>query len=145
MTHISQYKLDDNVLERLFQLFFEIVGKREDREEFHEILIDILSPVERIMIAKRIAIIYLLMKQIDYTNICKVLKVSTATVAKFNLLMEKSRGVVPLFKKIVRNEKMGLFLMELFNDLFPPGMPGVNWKAAWERKKRMNKIKTFGI
>jgi len=85
------------------------------------------------------------MKKIDYYNICERLKVSPSTVAKFALLMEKSEGIVPTFKKIVKIEKVRLFLKEIFNDLYHPGLPGINWKAAWERKINLDKEKTFGI
>jgi len=145
MVRISRFKLREEVLEKLFDLFFEVVGKKGNREEFREVIVDLLSPVERIMLAKRIAIIYLLLKEIDYYSICKVLKVSPSTVAKFSLLMEKSQGVVPTFKKIVTKEKVGEFLEEVFNALFPPGVPGINWKAAWERKIDLKRRKAFGI
>lgn len=145
MVRISRFKLRREVLEKLFDLFFEVVGKKGDREEFRKVIIDLLSPAERIMIAKRVAIIYLLLKQIDYYNICNVLKISPSTVAKFSLLMEKSQGIVPTFKKIVTKEKVGEFLEEVFNTLFAPGVPGINWKAAWERKIDLERRKTFGI
>lgn len=145
MVRNSRFQLDDDILEKLFNLFFEVVGKKSDKDEFREVMIDLLSPAERIMISKRIAIIYLLLKKIDYYNICEVLKVSAATVAKFSLLMEKSRGIVPTFKSIVNKEKVGEFLEELFNTLYAPGVYGINWKAAWERKRNLQKRKTFGM
>lgn len=145
MVRNSRFKLDENVLEKLFDLFFEVVGKKANKGEFRKVIVDLLSPAERIMLAKRIAIIYLLLKKIDYYNICKVLKVSPSTVAKFSLLMERSEGVVPTFKTIVKREKIGEFLEELFNDLYGPGVPGINWKAAWERKRNLEKRKAFGI
>lgn len=145
MVRNSRFQLDDNILEKLFNLFFEVVGKKSDKDEFREVMIDLLSPAERIMISKRIAIIYLLLKKIDYYNICEVLKVSAATVAKFSLLMEKSQGIVPTFKTIVTKEKVGEFLEDLFNTLYAPGVPGINWKAAWERKRDLQRRKIYGM
>lgn len=97
------------------------------------------------MIAKRVVIIFLLMKGIDYHTICDVVKVSSGTVSKFRIVMEKSEGIVPALKNIVKNEQILLFLQGLFNDLFPPGVYGVNWKAAWERKFDYERRKTEGI
>ncbi len=145
MVRNSRFQLDDNILEKLFNLFFEVVGKKSDKDEFREVMIDLLSPAERIMISKRIAIIYLLLKKIDYYNICEVLKVSAATVAKFSLLMEKSQGIVPTFKTIVTKEKVGEFLEDLFNTLYAQGVPGINWKAAWERKRDLQRRKIYGM
>ena len=145
MARISQYLLDEEKLNKLFNLFFEIVGKRDDQEEFNKVIVDLLSPVERVMIAKRVAIVYLLLKKIDHRNICSVLKVSSSTVAKFSLLMEKSLGIVPIFKSLLRNEQFIGFLSDIFDSFFAPGVPSVNWKAAWERKFEKEKLKTYGI
>lgn len=145
MVRNSRLPLSQDLLEKLFDLFFEVIGKKTSKDEFKKVMIDLLSPAERIMLAKRVTIVYLLMKKIYYHNICERLKVSPSTVAKFALLMEKSEGIVPTFKKIVKIEKVALFLKEIFNDLYAPGVPGVNWKAAWERKIKLEKEKTFGI
>lgn len=145
MVRNSRFKLNDKILEKLFDLFFEVVGKKADKGEFRKTIIDLLSAAERIMIAKRLAIIYLLLKKIDYYNICQVLKVSPSTVAKFSFLMEKSEGIVPTFKSIVKKEKVGEFLEELFNTLYAPGVPGINWKAAWQRKIDLKRRKTYGF
>lgn len=142
---LSRFKLSEEKLEKLFTLFFEIVGKNKNKEEFRKIITDVLSPPERIMVAKRIAIMYLLIKKIDYYSICQVLKVSGATVAKFSLLMERSEGIVPVFNKILRNEKVVDFFEDLFNTFFAPGVPGINWKRAWERKIASDTKKQTGI
>ena len=52
MARISQQKLDDEVLNKLFVLFFEIVGKKTAESDFISTLKDLLSPNERVMIAK---------------------------------------------------------------------------------------------
>lgn len=145
MVRNSKFQLKDEVLEKLFGLFFEVVGKKGSKDEFRKTMNDLLSPAERVMISKRIAIIYLLLKGIDYYNICHVLKVSTATVAKFRILMERSEGVIPTFERIIRIEKVGDFLEELFNTLYGPGTPGVDWKAAWRDKIRLERKKEYGI
>ncbi|PJC82515.1 hypothetical protein CO006_03215, partial [Candidatus Roizmanbacteria bacterium CG_4_8_14_3_um_filter_35_14] len=113
MPMISRNKVDDEVLEKLFSLFFEVVGKRENKEEFQRLINDVFSSTERIMVAKRIAIIYLLTKNIDYRIICEVLKVSASTVFKFRLLTEESKGIVPILKKILRGEKISQFFEEI--------------------------------
>ncbi|MEK7177760.1 MAG: Trp family transcriptional regulator [Patescibacteria group bacterium] len=145
MVRNSRFILSEDLLEKLFDLFFEVVGYKSSKDEFRKIFIDLLTPAERIMLAKRVAIIYLLLKKIEYYNICERLKVSSATVAKFALLMEKSEGIVPTFKQIVKIDKINIFLEEIFNNIFAPGKIGVNWKIAWENKINLEKKKTFGI
>ena len=74
MTRISKHELTDEVLEKLFTLFFEIVGKKQRKDEFQKVINDLLTPVERIMIAKRIAIVYLLLKSIDIKQLLMYIK-----------------------------------------------------------------------
>src|SRR3989344_2833366 len=145
MTRISKYRLKESVYEKLFTLLFEVLAKKTSKEDFNKVLIELLSPVERIMIAKRIIIIFLLMKKIDYYTICDVVKVSSSTVSKFHFVMEKSDGIVPALKNLVRNEKIAIFLQGLYNELFPPGTYGINWKSAWERKFDYERTKSEGI
>ena len=59
--------------------------------------------------------------------------------------MEKSDGIVPAFKHIVKIDKVKIFLEEVFNNIFAPDKVGVNWKIAWENKINLEKKKTFGI
>lgn len=145
MARISRIRLKDEILEKVFVLFFEVVGKKSNIQDFKNTIFEILSPTERIMIAKRVAIVYLLLKGIDQRSISKVLKVSNATVSKFAILMEKSTGVVPSFAKILTNDKILDFLDQMFDALFPPGTYGTNWKTAWERRKRISYRKTYGM
>ncbi len=145
MPPISKFKVEDQVLEKLFKLLFEVVGKSENQSEFEKIMHDVLSPVERVMIAKRIAIIYLLTKNIDYLTICEVLKVSAATVAKFRHITDNSQGIIPTLNKILRNDKIKEFLEEFWLLIRGPGVPGVNWSAAWKHKLEFERKKSQGI
>lgn len=146
MPHISRFRLKDDVLRKLFSLFFEIVGKNKNKDRFLSVIGDLLSPTERIMIAKRLAIIYLVLKDIDYVIICDVLKVSSAIVYKFRLLVEKSEdGVVQEFKSILRNESAARFIAEMFLTISPPGTPGTNWRSRWNLKLALDRDRAQGI
>jgi len=59
--------------------------------------------------------------------------------------MENSRSLVPAFEKIMRNEKMSLFLLEIFDTLFVHGTYGTNWHSAWQRRKEINRLKTYEL
>lgn len=146
MARISKYKLRSEVLDKLFGLFFEIIGNQDDKNEFNEIINGIFSYNERIMFAKRIAIIYLLLKNIDFHNICMALNVSSATVAKFKLLIEnKQDGLIRAYENIIFRDKTREIIDDFFNTLFAPGVYGINWKIAWERKRESERKKQFGI
>lgn len=96
MVHLSRFELKENQLKKIFDLFFKVVGNRDDKEEFENVIADLLSQPERIMIAKRLAIIYLLQKNIEVINICMALKVSKATV--YTLLNRNCNFKLKLFE-----------------------------------------------
>ncbi|MFH0979415.1 MAG: Trp family transcriptional regulator [Candidatus Roizmanbacteria bacterium] len=145
MTRISRLQVDDEVLEKLYLLMFEVVGSMDEEEEFSEIINELLSPTEKIMVAKRVAIIYMLMKKIDYSTISNVLKVSSTTIAKFHSIMMEGKAIKNALKGIVGSEKIKDFFDKLFIDLRGPGTYGVNWKSAWKQKIDYEKHRARGI
>ena len=86
MVNLTKKYVDEKKLVKINQLMFEILNKADDKDDFLELIKDILSPPEQLMVAKRIAIIYLLIKGVEPSLISKYLKSSRATVAKFSLL-----------------------------------------------------------
>jgi len=145
MIRISYFKIKEEDYNKIFTIFYKIIGVTEDRDEFSRILIDLLTPAERIMLIKRIAVIYLLLKDIHYLTICKVLKVSNGTVSKYKLLMEDSKGIVPVIKKMIKNEKIWLFFEEIFSQIFYPGKYGIDWKSAWKLQIDLENKKYRGL
>ena len=124
MVQVSKRKLSKNLPGKLFVLFFKTVGDKYSRNEFQNICDDIFSKTEQLVIVKRIAIFYLLKKGIDHSSICDTLKVSSATVAKFSLILEKSKGIVPFLDNLVRKEKIVDFLEDIFVEVV-----STNWKS----------------
>jgi Trp operon repressor len=145
MAMISKNLLDEETLEKLLNLFFEVMGKSKDKNEFRQITNNILSLTERIMIAKRIAIIYLLTKKIDYKIICEVLKVSASTVFKFRFFLQENSQTTTVVNKILRNEKITDFLEEIVLTLYAPGTPGISWSQARVDKFKFEQKKIKGI
>ncbi|EKE14418.1 MAG: hypothetical protein ACD_12C00517G0002 [uncultured bacterium] len=145
MIRISYLQIKAQDYEKIFSIFYKVLGETENKKEFNKILFDLLTPAERIMIIKRIAIIYLLLKEIDYRMICKALKVSNTTVNKYKLSLERSEGIVPVLKNMVKHEKVWLFFEEIFSNIFYPGRPGINWTAAWEMKLALERKKERGL
>ena len=133
MVRISYLQIKEQDYEKIFSIFYKVLGETENKDEFNKILFDLLTPAERIMIIKRIAIIYLLLKEIDYRMICN------------KLSMERSEGIVPVLKNMVKKEKVWLFFEEIFSHIFYPGRPGINWTAAWEMKLALERKKERGL
>lgn len=145
MVRISRYRVSDKVYDNMLTLLFHVVGERRNKEEFLRTIFDLLTQAERLVISKRILLMYLIMKKIDYREICQVLKVSNNTISRYRPIVEKSEGIVPLLKEILTRERIGDFIEELIVEFFPPGRYGTNWKAAWDLKIKVERKKITGI
>jgi len=138
MVHLSRFPIDDKKLSNVFSLLFEIVDSTSDQNDFLLLIKDIISPPEQIMVAKRMAIVYLLIKGVQNNDIVDYLKVSSATVAKFSLLFyEKDTLLILTIKRLLKKEKISNFFEDLFADLFiQPGIKIGHWQRHWQHKKR---------
>lgn len=138
MVNLSKIQIDDKKLIKVYQLMFEILNKADDKDDFLGIIKDILSPPEQLMVAKRIAIIYLLIKGVDHTSIAKYLKSSRATVAKFSLLFyDKETKLIGVIGELLNKESVSHFFEDLFADIFiQPGLKIGHWQSYWDHKKR---------
>ena len=138
MTRISKRLLSKNILLQLYRLFFEVTRRYRNSIEFFDILDDVLSPTEKIMLTKRVAIIYLLIKEVSYRDICEVLKVSMSTVVSYATVFKKKESkVVLIIKSMLKNEELVNFLEDIFAGLFiQPGLKIGHWQRYWNHKRR---------
>ena len=138
MVNLTKKYVDEKKLIKINQLMFEILNKADDKDDFLEIVKDILSPPEQLMVAKRIAIIYLLLKGVDHSTIARYLKSSRATVAKFSLLFyDKETKLIEIIGDLLNNENINHFFEDLFADIFiSPGLKIGHWQMHWDHKRR---------
>ena len=146
MARISKKLIDEKILIKIYRLFYEVFSRYESQEDFLLILEDILSPTEKIMIAKRIGIIYLLIKKVDYRDISAVLKVSSATVVFYaTTFYKRNSRVVNLINNMLKKEKALNFLDDLFADLMiHPGVYSGHWQMHWDHKRKQEEQKILG-
>jgi len=145
MVRMSQYKVKDVVLKKIFELFFEVVGKQNNKDVFFSVIFDVLSSTEQLMIAKRIAAMYLIQKQIDYSVICDVLKISSASIAKYSLLLERSRGMRKVLSSLIQHDKINLIFKDFLASINGPGSYGISWKTAHKIRREIEREKEQGI
>jgi len=142
MTQVSKYPLKKEVEERIFEILLKTIADLKKPEEVNEFLEDFLSPVEKIMLAKRLAIAVLLGRGYDYRGIREILKVTPGTVAGVNLKLKYGgRGYKRVVEKFLREEKIEKLFEKIDEVLFQTLPPkGKNWKE-WGRKKWLAKVR----
>ncbi|MBI2023647.1 hypothetical protein HYT01_03750 [Candidatus Giovannonibacteria bacterium] len=150
MGQVSKYPIAKNIYERIFEIFLKTLVNIKDPKEAKEFIESFLSPVERIMLAKRLAIAFLLEKGYDYRQIAHVLRVSSPTISAVNLTRQYGTdGYRKAIKKILREEKINEFLENVVEKLLAAPATATKGGALWKylrdevKKDREKRRKPF--
>ena len=104
MSQVSRRKVAKEIENKILETLLEAISTIKTSKEVNLFLSDLLSPVEKIMISKRLAIAALLSKGYDYETIKDLIKVSQATIAKVSVTMSINNGYSVVINKISRSE-----------------------------------------
>lgn len=84
---VSKQKLNDTISHQIEEIFFQLIVDVKSLSESETLLSDLLSPTEKQVIIKRLAIALFLDKGRSYENIKHYLKVSSATIASVHEML----------------------------------------------------------
>ncbi|QQG46517.1 MAG: hypothetical protein HYY55_01580 [Candidatus Niyogibacteria bacterium] len=82
MPHISKRKLKKKAFLKMNDRFYAVMASLKDKNFGRLFFGDLLSSTERIMLAKRLAVILMLFNKYPFTVVEKTLKVSPSTVGR---------------------------------------------------------------
>lgn len=116
--------LNRNVEERMYNTLWEAISLIRSKHEIVSSLNDLLTPNERIMVAKRLGIAILLVKNTDYDTIKDMLKVSNETISKVSTILKISNGYRTMVKKILRSEAGRQFWQDVESLIYRWSSPG---------------------
>ena len=137
MAQVSKRPIRKEVVDRMYEILYQTVKDLKTDQEIKEFLDDFLSPVERIMLAKRLAIALLLTKGYRYETIAYTLKVTPPTIAAVAIsLRYTGRGYKRVAEKILRQEKIKDFLDKI-DDVIADSVPA--GKGPWMYLARRQK------
>ena len=130
MPHVSSKKLSPRLLEKLFVKLLAILGRAQDKNTLSLVTNELFTSTEKIMLAKRIAIILLLANHLPQHRIANVLKVSPSTIAKTSLGIEI--GKYKYILKVSKKEKIDLekliWNILTVGGIMPPKIRGTYWR-----------------
>ena len=141
MTKISKYPIDKDVEKRMIEIFDKTISRLKSKEEIEEFFQDFISPVEKIMLAKRLSIAVLLGKGYKYPTIAQILRVTPSTIASVSLKLKYAgKGYQKMVAKILRDEKIDGFwqkIEDVISETLPPqrGSDWSKWRSEHEREK----------
>lgn len=118
----------------------DIINKTSSPKEIRWFLNELLTPTERIMLSKRLALMFMLKKGYSFSAIQKTLKVTPQTVLRF-WHKTKKPSYKAAVQKISEDKPGKNFWKELEELLFflPPKHGPGRWKMAERAMARMAK------
>jgi len=110
MPQVSKYPLPEEVYNRIFELLLKVTTDSFSKNQAKELLDDLLTPTEKVMLAKRLSIGVLLLKGYPYESIREILRVSRPTIANVSRsLRYGGKGYKRFARKILKEEKTAEF------------------------------------
>jgi len=125
MPHISKKKLGREVFLRIHKQFVAVVAELRTPVSVESFLGELLTTTEKIMLAKRLAIIFMLNEGVSEYYIYRTLKVSPSTVARMHVAFDGGK-----YKKIVRVLDGRKFWAQL-GRFARMGMPPITGRGRW--------------
>jgi uncharacterized protein YerC len=126
--------LRPEVWNRIFDIFSDTFLRIKDKKRLNDFIDNFLSPSEKIMLSKRLAIAVLLAKGNDYAAIRNTIRVTDGTISKVSLLLKNNnRGLYQAVEEILKRDAGKEFWKELEGMLDYPSK-GRNWSEMRKRK-----------
>lgn len=146
MPQVSKYPLREQVYNRIFELLLKVIRDSFSKKQAEELLNDLLTPTEKIMLAKRLSIAVLLLKDYSYESIQAILRVSRPTIADVNRSLKYGgKGYKKFAKRILKEEKMAKFWEKVEDLVLGAISQGGKGTGSWRylhheiKKKRRKK------
>lgn len=107
MPQVSKYPLARNTELRLYKLFWKAIADLKNSFKAEEFFNDLLTPTEKIMLSKRLAIAVMLIKGYDYSSIRSTLNVSPSTIGSISLWLKYSgKGYRKTVENLLKRERI---------------------------------------
>lgn len=143
MAQLSKRYIPPWTYEKILNIFLSSFLKIRDKSTAQSFLDELLSPTEKIMLAKRMTCLYLLYKNVSIHQCSDILKLSSSTVGKYSIFLSKSPKIKEILDKMLKEEHFLKLVDTIINEyLFPPGRLGSDWRSAGKQKIAYEQRKT---
>ena len=128
MPHISSKKLKKENLQKLYDEFNGALEKSAKKSWIKFFLNDFLTQTEKIMLAKRFAVIYLLSKEIPISYIAESLGMSYTTI--FRMSLKYDIGKYSSLLSAIEQEKTDIW--KILEKILRAGLPPRAGRGRWK-------------
>lgn len=148
MAQVSSRPIPEKIYQRILEIFSQSLIKLKNKKEVEDFINDFLTPTEKIMLAKRLAIAFLLEKKYNYRSISEILRVSLPTISSVSLMKKLGgEGYRRVMSKLLEEESIKDFLMEMgevvSGGLGKSSKGGAAWRYLHQKLKQKRKEKPF--
>lgn len=130
MPHISSKKLKKEQLQKLYNEFGISLEKSAKKSWVKFFLNDFLTRTEKIMLAKRFAVIYLLSKDVPISYIAEALCMSPTTISRMSFKYDI--GKYSSLLKAIKGENIWEILEKILRAGLPPRAGRGRWKFLYK-------------
>ena len=114
MAQVSKYPIPEKIYQRILEIFLKTLIGLKNKKDAEQFINDLLTPTEKVMLVKRLAIAFLLEREYDYRTISKILRVSLPTIASVNSARKYGgKGYQKIMTKLLREEKVQDFFLQV--------------------------------
>lgn len=107
MPHVSKRPLEKEIQEKIISTLFESIMKMNQEKGVRDFINDLLTPTEKIMLAKRLGAALLLHRGYTYQSIGRILKLSPTTINHIQSdLLKSGEGYRTAFKILEKSERV---------------------------------------
>jgi uncharacterized protein YerC len=131
MSQVSRYPIEKDVFNEIFDTFLQTVANLNTKSSVSEFFEEFLTPTEKIMFAKRLAVGLLIAEGYDYKEIISLLKLSTGTVSIASSSYRYGEGYRKVINKIKSDKEILEFLREIGEKISSLGTFGGKGSATW--------------
>lgn len=114
MPHVSRKKVDKKVLDEILDFLVIVLTGVNDEKEMKRLLDAFLTSTEKIMLAKRLGVAYMLKEKIPFDEISETLSVTRPTIDKIRIWLKIEESGYELALKVLRKTKN----LEAFKQIF---------------------------
>ena len=140
MTQLSRNPLGKETNQEIQAAFWWLLARLNNDFDIKNFLNGLLTKTEKIMLAKRLAIAFLLNREYIYRDISDVLKVSTTTVGRIKEAMDKTDNYKVFLEKLEKRGELQKFAKQFdrfikgLANIIPPQKNDMKGRATWLKK-----------
>lgn len=129
MPHVSKVKIEQKYLDNLYTELLRSFERSFKQGKTKSVFYEFFTPTEKIMFAKRLAVIALLSRKVSQTKISRTLGMSSVTI---DLMLLKYEG--GKYNHVIKEALGKKDIWEILEDIFTVGgiMPPKVGKGRWK-------------